>query len=703
MSMLAERKRKQKWCLNPRGKDWSEDSNKFGQKLLEKMGWSKGKGLGANEDGITEHVKVSFKHDSKGMGFKEDQDPWTENEVGFANLLKNLSTQNTNSLKLGSDGGSDNSECADVLNIQSLENKSKSSRARVHYRKFTRGKDLSRYSAKDLAQIFGKSSLDIETSTTATSTLRAIKSDENQVTSTTNFGEQGEESYNENLTVSDTNMTEYFLRKMNGKNTKVETVTSSHADEENHLPEIDTTVPPTDTITTTYEKPAKASKKKKKKSHAVNEIYESQKPDSSQPEAVIKLKRIDCSPNIKPEYVAEKDASPKEVKLENGDDSKTTIPNKFQPYVELEKIDYYVETKNDCKKKKKHHDENSLKIKLKKKHTYDNPALNINDTSNDIENNNVNEVERKIKKKKKKKGIENPALELSNSDESATPKKKKRKTTFISYMNSNAENTLTVKSVPKKRKRSHLTEDLGYELTHDATKHSKRSMDNPTENTLTVKSIPKKRTRSHSTDELGYDNPAFTHISKKRSKLTMDNESGYDNPAFSQNNTTEFEGITTPNSKQGICNFGCEDYEDLPIAFSEVKKTGMVHVEYKKMPNNSTPKSALKKKTFDHVIVRPRKSVQINESINEEKYITDDSENEGDEDDEENTSISQRIDNYQTQLENSLNEKKCVNGKDHTSKKFKNIALKKLSQRRVSVVFPGVKHENIIKGYGNKN
>lgn len=42
------------------------DSNKFGQKMLEKMGWSKGKGLGAKENGITEHVRVSYKNDSKG-------------------------------------------------------------------------------------------------------------------------------------------------------------------------------------------------------------------------------------------------------------------------------------------------------------------------------------------------------------------------------------------------------------------------------------------------------------------------------------------------------------------------------------------------------------------------------------------------------------------------------------------------------------
>jgi Pin2-interacting protein X1 len=66
MSMLAERKVKQKLSLNPRGKAWSEDSNKFGQKMLEKMGWSRGKGLGAKEDGIREHVKPAYKNDSKG-------------------------------------------------------------------------------------------------------------------------------------------------------------------------------------------------------------------------------------------------------------------------------------------------------------------------------------------------------------------------------------------------------------------------------------------------------------------------------------------------------------------------------------------------------------------------------------------------------------------------------------------------------------
>lgn len=42
------------------------DANKFGQKMLEKMGWQQGKGLGAHENGITENIKVSYKNDSQG-------------------------------------------------------------------------------------------------------------------------------------------------------------------------------------------------------------------------------------------------------------------------------------------------------------------------------------------------------------------------------------------------------------------------------------------------------------------------------------------------------------------------------------------------------------------------------------------------------------------------------------------------------------
>ena len=46
------------------------DENKFGQKLMEKMGWEAGKGLGSNEDGNVDHVAVKLKTDNRGEKIK---------------------------------------------------------------------------------------------------------------------------------------------------------------------------------------------------------------------------------------------------------------------------------------------------------------------------------------------------------------------------------------------------------------------------------------------------------------------------------------------------------------------------------------------------------------------------------------------------------------------------------------------------------
>ncbi|KAH9638384.1 hypothetical protein HF086_004186 [Spodoptera exigua] len=147
MAMLAGPRRKQK-VINLRAKNnaWSEDTTKFGQRMLEKMGWSAGKGLGAKENGIVEHVVARYKNDDRGLGFEDRNDQWTKHEDDFNSLLANLSNGNNNE---------DNKLHSGV----SLEVKSKTSKARVHYHKFTRGKDLTRYSEKDLANIFGKKSL----------------------------------------------------------------------------------------------------------------------------------------------------------------------------------------------------------------------------------------------------------------------------------------------------------------------------------------------------------------------------------------------------------------------------------------------------------------------------------------------------------------------------------------------------------------
>ncbi|KAI5633582.1 g-patch domain-containing protein [Phthorimaea operculella] len=146
MSMLAGPRRKQK-VINLRAKNnaWSNDSTKFGQRMLEKMGWSSGKGLGAKENGMVEHVVARYKNDEKGLGFDDKNDQWTKHEDDFNALLANLSNGDEKEIPLHSG--------------ISLEDKSKKSKARIHYHKFTRGKDLSKYSEKDLANIFGKKSL----------------------------------------------------------------------------------------------------------------------------------------------------------------------------------------------------------------------------------------------------------------------------------------------------------------------------------------------------------------------------------------------------------------------------------------------------------------------------------------------------------------------------------------------------------------
>ncbi|OCT81421.1 hypothetical protein XELAEV_18028241mg [Xenopus laevis] len=150
MAMLAEPRRKQKWSVDPRNSTWSKDESKFGQKLMEKMGWSKGKGLGAKEQGSTEHIKVQVKNNNLGLGASRNhQDNWLAHQDDFNELLAELNNCHGTA-------ESEESPADEEKKSFSLEEKSKSSKKRVHYMKFAKGKDLSSRSDTDLACIFGK-------------------------------------------------------------------------------------------------------------------------------------------------------------------------------------------------------------------------------------------------------------------------------------------------------------------------------------------------------------------------------------------------------------------------------------------------------------------------------------------------------------------------------------------------------------------
>ncbi|XP_041831675.1 PIN2/TERF1-interacting telomerase inhibitor 1 [Melanotaenia boesemani] len=151
MSMLAEPRRKQKWSVDPRNSAWSNDDSKFGQKMLERMGWTKGKGLGRSEQGSTDHIKVKVKNNSYGLGVNTShEDNWIAHQDEFNELLAQLNNHHGQNIDNDSDNPPDESKGF------SLEEKSKTSRKRVHYMKFTKGKDLSSRSETDLNCIFGK-------------------------------------------------------------------------------------------------------------------------------------------------------------------------------------------------------------------------------------------------------------------------------------------------------------------------------------------------------------------------------------------------------------------------------------------------------------------------------------------------------------------------------------------------------------------
>jgi len=145
---LAEPRRRQKWTLNPRGNLWANDESKFGQKLMEKMGWEKGKGLGSKQDGMVNHITLKQKDNLKGIGFEGHDDTWLAHQDDFQNLLAALNVEHG---EAGKNMNEDEKKA-------SLSEISKKSKRRVHYQKFVKGKDSSNYSADDLGCILGTKS-----------------------------------------------------------------------------------------------------------------------------------------------------------------------------------------------------------------------------------------------------------------------------------------------------------------------------------------------------------------------------------------------------------------------------------------------------------------------------------------------------------------------------------------------------------------
>lgn len=210
--------------------------------MLEKMGWSKGKGLGTNLDGEQNFIRVTHKTDQRGMGYQDRDDQWTSHENQFNSLLKSLddsknvsedgSVKNDEEIEHRGFGFGTSSQTDNVnkklksvkasLSGKSLEEMSKQSNARVHYRKFTRGKDISKYSEIDLANIFGKKHLynDEDSTSIKKETERSTNIEESTVDIGLNIVESG------------TTINDYFKKKKDAKSerTNNKDFASEHAE-----------------------------------------------------------------------------------------------------------------------------------------------------------------------------------------------------------------------------------------------------------------------------------------------------------------------------------------------------------------------------------------------------------------------------------------------------------------------------------------
>ncbi|XP_061602511.1 PIN2/TERF1-interacting telomerase inhibitor 1 [Cololabis saira] len=265
MSMLAEPRRKQKWSVDPRNSAWSKDESKFGQKMLERMGWSKGKGLGRTEQGSTDHIKVKVKNNNYGLGTNASQeDNWIAHQDDFNELLAQLNSHH--SQNTGSEAHPEEKEGF------SLEEKSKTSKKRVHYMKFTKGKDLSSRSETDLNCIFGKRG-------------RPIKEQEQESSSSDSQGETEENGTpaapvldTESITKtvkSSLNMQEYFAQRMaqlkKGRGAQSTAASPAEASTSPGPPEEPCSVHSESNDT---EEPKKKRKKKKKSKKPAEEVEE---------------------------------------------------------------------------------------------------------------------------------------------------------------------------------------------------------------------------------------------------------------------------------------------------------------------------------------------------------------------------------------------------------------------------------------------
>ena len=145
------------------------EKESFAYKMMGKLGWQEGRGLGANEQGIKSHIKAKKKDDALGVGVVEEakiKGDWTANTSTYDRILENLRShhqdqEGAEAEPTTSSGGAGDEKTNNKKKKKEKKSKKKLVRAQGRYKKRESAKCVKNYSAEDLAVILGANSDDV--------------------------------------------------------------------------------------------------------------------------------------------------------------------------------------------------------------------------------------------------------------------------------------------------------------------------------------------------------------------------------------------------------------------------------------------------------------------------------------------------------------------------------------------------------------
>lgn len=141
-----------------RNSSWANDKSAFGQRMLMKMGWSEGKGLGKNQQGTNSSLRAIRREEGLGIGAKTDKygdDGFSKTSTNFHGVLAILHAEHGTGANASEKSKKKKDKSKKLEKKESSLTLSKNKVTAGHAKKMRESKDLTKKSKEDMAAIFG--------------------------------------------------------------------------------------------------------------------------------------------------------------------------------------------------------------------------------------------------------------------------------------------------------------------------------------------------------------------------------------------------------------------------------------------------------------------------------------------------------------------------------------------------------------------